>query len=39
MLDEYNAYLVYNLQQGDGYNPAGDWYNLLRRPLQLMLDR
>ena len=39
MLDEYNAYLVYNLQQGDGYNQAGDWYNLLRRPLQLMLDR
>ena len=32
-LDEYNAYLLYNLQEGDGQDQARDWYNLLRRPL------
>ena len=35
MLDEYNAYLLYNLGEDGGRNQPGDWYNLLRQPLQM----
>ena len=38
MLDEYNAYLLCNLQEGDGHNQSRDWYNLLRRPLKVTRD-
>ena len=35
MIDEYNAYLLCNLQEGNGRNQSGDWYNLLHRPLEV----
>ena len=35
MLDEYNAYLLCNLDEGNGHNQPGDCYNLLRRPLKV----
>ena len=34
MLDEYNAYLLYNIGEDGGPNQPRDWYNQLRRPLR-----
>jgi metal-sulfur cluster biosynthetic enzyme len=38
MLDEYNAYLCYNLLEDGDHNQPRDWYNLLRRPLEAVLN-
>ena len=34
-IGEYNAYLLYNAGEAKGHNQARDWYNLLRRPLNV----
>ena len=34
-LAEYNAYLVGNFDESGGRGQPGEWYNLLRRPLQV----
>ncbi len=34
-IGEYNAYLLYNAGEAKGHNQARDWYNLLRRLLNV----